>query len=82
MCIRDRLLGLPVGSQHQFVTGTSLAISVCLAAGRDTLLAEQGWDSVAEGLFGAPPIRVVVSDAAHASITKALGFIGLGRNRS
>ena len=76
-----KLLGMPVGSQHQFVTGTSLANSVCLAAGRDALLADQGWDSVNDGLFGAPPIRVVVSDAAHASVTKSLGFIGLGRNR-
>jgi len=76
-----KLLGLPPGAQHQFVTGTSLANSVCLAAGRDALLAEQGWDSVNDGLFGAPPIRVVVSDAAHASVTKSLGFLGLGRNR-
>lgn len=76
-----RLLGLPQDAQHQFVTGTSVANAVCLAAGRDALLAAQGWDSVANGLFGAPPIRVVVSDAAHASVTKALGFLGLGRNR-
>ena len=69
-----KLLGLPPGAQHQFVTGTSLANSVCLAAGRDALLAEQGWDSVNDGLFGAPPIRVVVSDAAHASVTKSLGL--------
>lgn len=76
-----KLLGLPAGSQHQFVTGTSLANSVCLAAGRDALLAAHGWDSVADGLFGAPPLRVVVSNAAHASVTKSLGFIGLGRDR-
>lgn len=76
-----RLLGLPPGAQHQFVTGTSLANSVCIAAGRDALLAQQGWDPVADGLFGAPELRVVVSDAAHASVTKSLGFVGLGRDR-
>lgn len=74
-----RLLGLPDSAQHQFVSGTSAANALCLAAARDRLLADQGWDSVNEGLFGAPELRVVVSNAAHSSVTKALGFVGLGR---
>ena len=74
------LLALPRDSQHQFVSGTSAANAACLAVGRDALLAEAGWDSVANGLFGAPAIRVVVSEAAHSSVTKALGFVGLGRD--
>ncbi len=66
---------------HSFVSGTSVANAVCLAAGRDRLLSDAGWDAVENGLFGAPPLRIVVSDAAHASVTKALGFVGLGRSR-
>lgn len=74
------LFGLPLGSQHQFVSGTSSANAVCLAAGRDRLLHDQGWDCTNDGLIGAPPLRVVVSAAAHSSVTKALGFVGIGRN--
>lgn len=76
-----RLLSLPAASQHQFVTGTSAANALCLAVGRDRLLADAGWDSVNNGLFGAPEIRVVVSEAAHSSVMKALGYVGLGRER-
>ena len=77
-----RLLGLPADSQHQFVTGTSAANALCLAVARDKLLADVGWDSVAQGVFGAPEIRVVVSEAAHSSVVKALGYVGLGRDRA
>jgi glutamate/tyrosine decarboxylase-like PLP-dependent enzyme len=35
----------------------------------------------ADGLFGAPPITVVVGAEAHPSVTKALGLLGLGRKR-
>lgn len=76
----QRMLGLPAGTQHTFVSGTSVANSTCLAAARDRLLADMGHDSVENGLFGAPPFRVVVSEAAHSSVVKALGFVGLGRN--
>ncbi len=77
-----RLLGLPADSQHQFVTGTSAANALCLAVARDKLLADVGWDSVSQGVFGAPEIRVVVSEAAHSSVVKALGYVGLGRDRA
>ena len=75
----SHLFGLPAGVQHQFVSGTSAANALCLAVARDRLLADQGWDAVNDGLFGAPELRVVVSEAAHSSVTKALGFVGLGR---
>ncbi|KYC36439.1 hypothetical protein WA1_42800 [Scytonema hofmannii PCC 7110] len=35
----------------------------------------------ADGLFGAPPITVVVGEEVHPSLLKALGLLGLGRNR-
>lgn len=75
-----QLFGLPSHSQHQFVTGTSAANALCLAAARDRLLFDTGWSVPDDGLIGAPPLRVVVSEAAHSSVTKALGFVGLGRS--
>ncbi len=70
----------PGGSQVTFTSGTSTANIVGLAAGRDRLYHDLGWSSVDEGLGGAPPLRVVVSEAAHSSVAKALGVIGLGRS--
>jgi glutamate/tyrosine decarboxylase-like PLP-dependent enzyme len=35
----------------------------------------------ADGLFGAPELTVVVGDKAHSTVFKALGLIGLGRDR-
>jgi glutamate/tyrosine decarboxylase-like PLP-dependent enzyme len=52
-----------------------------LAAARHALLARAGWDVEADGLFGAPEIRVVVGEEAHPSLFKALGLLGLGRKR-
>jgi glutamate/tyrosine decarboxylase-like PLP-dependent enzyme len=74
------LFGLPAGTQHTFTSGTSMANVAGLAAGRDHLLAGAGHNVVADGLIGAPPIRVVVGQA-HSSVTKALGLIGLGQSR-
>ncbi len=52
-----------------------------LAAARHAVLAAQGWDVEADGLFGAPPITVVIGEEAHPTLIKALGLIGFGRNR-
>ena len=35
----------------------------------------------ADGLFGAPPITVVVGEEAHSTLFKSLGLLGLGRKR-
>jgi glutamate/tyrosine decarboxylase-like PLP-dependent enzyme len=35
----------------------------------------------ADGLFGAPPINVIVGEEVHPTVLKALGVLGLGRNR-
>ncbi len=52
-----------------------------LAAARHALLARQGWDVEARGLFEAPPITVVVGDEVHVSLLKALSLLGFGRAR-
>jgi len=75
------LLGLPSGSGAGFVTGTTMANFSALAAARTALLKRAGWDVEEDGLFGAPPIRVVVGDEVHISVLKALTLLGLGRSR-
>ncbi|MDQ7092078.1 pyridoxal-dependent decarboxylase [Desulfosporosinus sp. PR] len=75
------LLGLPSGTAAGFVSGSSLAILCALAAARNELLLKQGWDVNQDGLFGAPPLRVVVGEQAHSTVFKALSLLGLGRSR-
>ncbi len=72
------LLDLPAGTAAGFVSGTSIATVCGLLAGRNAILQKHGWDASERGLFGAPPIRVVLSAAAHASVDKALSILGMG----
>jgi glutamate/tyrosine decarboxylase-like PLP-dependent enzyme len=64
-----------------FVTGATMANFSALAAARHALLKRAGWNVEADGLFGAPPITVVVGAEAHPTLFKSLGLLGLGRNR-
>ena len=75
------LLHLPAGSGGGFVTGTTLANFTALAAARTALLRRAGWNVEEDGLFGAPPIQVVVGEEVHVSVLKALSMLGFGRNR-
>jgi glutamate/tyrosine decarboxylase-like PLP-dependent enzyme len=75
------LFGLPAGSGAVFVTGAAMANATALTAARDRQLAGAGWDVQADGLFGAPELTVVVGEKAHSTVLKALGMIGLGRER-
>jgi glutamate/tyrosine decarboxylase-like PLP-dependent enzyme len=74
-------LGLPPGTGGGFVTGATVANFTALAAARRAVLAREGWDVEARGLFGAPPITVVVGEEVHVSLLKALAMLGLGRER-
>jgi glutamate/tyrosine decarboxylase-like PLP-dependent enzyme len=76
------LLGLPSGIPGGFVTGATMANATCLAAARDAVLTRHGWDAGRDGLVGAPPVTVVVGAEVHATVRKALGIIGLGRDRA
>jgi glutamate/tyrosine decarboxylase-like PLP-dependent enzyme len=73
--------GLPETTWGAFVTGTTVAHVTTLSAARSQVLSEVGWDSTAQGLFGAPDVSVVVGDEVHPSLIKALGIVGLGRER-
>jgi len=75
------VLGLPAETGVAFVTGATVANASCLAAARDWLLAAQGWDAPNDGLFGAPPIDVVVGERVHSTVSKSLSLVGLGRAR-
>ncbi|QDT73002.1 pyridoxal phosphate-dependent decarboxylase family protein [Lacipirellula limnantheis] len=75
-------LQLPRGAEAMFVGGATVANLCGLAAARDFVLAQSGWDAAADGLIGAPPVTVVVGDQAHSTIAKSLSIIGLGRKRA
>jgi glutamate/tyrosine decarboxylase-like PLP-dependent enzyme len=76
------LLGLPAGTTGGFVTGATMANATCLAAARDAILTRHGWDAAGQGLVGAPPVTVVAGAQAHTTVRKALGLVGLGRDRA
>jgi glutamate/tyrosine decarboxylase-like PLP-dependent enzyme len=75
------LLGLPAGIGGAVVTGATMANFCALAAARHAILERVGWDVEQDGLFGAPPMSVVVGEEVHSSLIKALGMLGLGRSR-
>jgi len=75
------LLAFPIGTSVGFVTGATMANFSGLAAARHAVLERAGWDVEANGLFGAPPITVIVGDEVHVSLLKALSLLGLGRDR-
>jgi glutamate/tyrosine decarboxylase-like PLP-dependent enzyme len=75
------VLKLPAESAGAFVTGATVANFTALAAARHAVLERVGWDVEANGLFGAPPITVIVGGEAHPSLIKALGMLGMGRAR-
>lgn len=74
-------LGLPQTCEGGLVTCATTANFTALAAARHALLARAGWNVLDDGMFGAPPIEVVVGDEVHASILKALSLAGFGKKR-
>ena len=75
------LLGLPADASFGLPSGAGLGNTVGLAAARHAVLAREGWDVEARGLYGAPEISVVIGDEAHATVATALQYLGLGRDR-
>jgi glutamate/tyrosine decarboxylase-like PLP-dependent enzyme len=75
------VLQLPATCGGAFVSGATVANFTALAAARHAVLAQAGWDVEGEGLFGAPPITVIIGAEAHPTLFKALGLLGLGRQR-
>jgi glutamate/tyrosine decarboxylase-like PLP-dependent enzyme len=75
------ILDLPRACSVGFATGATVANFTCLAAARGEVLRKVGWDADAHGLFGAPPISVLIGDDAHTTVFSALQFLGLGHDR-
>lgn len=75
------LLGLPAEASVGFVTGATVANFVCLAAARSEVLHRVGWDVEGDGMFGAPPITVLIGADAHATVFSGLKYLGLGARR-
>lgn len=72
------LLRLPAECSVGFVTGGQMANFTCLAAARDEVLRQVGWDVEADGLLGAPRVTVVLKEGVHSTVLRALRFLGLG----
>ncbi len=75
------ILGLPGDAVTGFVSGASMGNLVGLAAARTHLLKRTGYDVEAQGMFGAPPIRIVAGGEVHSSLMKMVGILGFGRDR-
>jgi len=73
-------LHLPADASYAFVTGCQMAHTTALAAARHAVLAQKGWDVEAQGLQGAPVIRVLANSHHHSSVTRALRLLGLGND--
>jgi glutamate/tyrosine decarboxylase-like PLP-dependent enzyme len=72
-------LALPAGACGALVTGAMSANFVALAAARSHVLDAAGWDVERQGLFQAPPVRVLVGHERHETIDKAVRLLGLGK---
>ncbi len=72
------VLRLPPETSVGFVTGATIANFVCLSAARLTVLRRAGWDVAEKGVFGAPPITLLIGDDAHPTVYAVLQFLGFG----
>ena len=74
-------LNLPRESAVGFGTSATACTMVAIAAARRALLSRKGWDFDADGLIGAPEVKVVISEMAHITVKKALRVLGFGMKR-
>ena len=76
------LLQLPEDASVGYVTGGQMANWTALAAARDHVLRQHGWDVEADGLQGAPEVTVVAGSERHATIDTSVRYLGLGAERT
>ncbi len=72
------LLGIPRTASFAFVTGCQMAHTTALAAARHKLLRDRGWDVEAQGLAGAPPLRILTTQNRHESMLRSARLLGIG----
>jgi glutamate/tyrosine decarboxylase-like PLP-dependent enzyme len=76
-----QLLHIPAHASFGLVTGGQGANTVALAAARHHVLRQAGWDVEANGLIGAPALRVVASEERHVTVDRSLRLLGIGAAR-
>jgi glutamate/tyrosine decarboxylase-like PLP-dependent enzyme len=72
------LLGLPKSASFAFVTGCQMAHTTALAAARNKLLRDRGWDVERLGLAGAPQLRILTTESRHESMMRSARLLGIG----
>jgi len=75
------ILDLPKQSKIGFGTSATACGLAMLAVARRTLLKRKGWDIDADGLIGAPEVKLLVSETIHITVKKAAKLLGFGLNR-
>ena len=75
------LFRLPRAWSGVFTSGATMANFTGLAAGRRWWAAQHGADVEEDGLAGLPPVPVLGGGYVHASATKALAMLGIGRRQ-
>ena len=78
LALLRELFHLPPSQQGVFVSGATTANLVGLALGREWVNRQRGIDVVQDGLYGAPPVKVLSAEP-HSSTYKALSILGMGR---
>lgn len=73
-----QVLHLPAEASFALVTGCQLAHVTCLAAARHQVLRDHGHHVERDGLFAAPPIRILTSTELHATVNRAVRLLGCG----
>jgi len=74
------VLHLPAEASFALVTGCQMAHVTCLAAARHQVLRDRGHDVERDGLFAAPPIRILTGDQLHATVNRAARLLGMGES--
>jgi glutamate/tyrosine decarboxylase-like PLP-dependent enzyme len=72
------LFGLPAGTSVGFPTGCTMGHMTALAAARNHLLADRGWNVERDGLRNAPELDIIVGAQYHMTIDLALRYLGFG----
>jgi glutamate/tyrosine decarboxylase-like PLP-dependent enzyme len=72
------LFQLPETTIAGYVSGSSMSILCGLAAARYRNFERLGWDINRKGFEAAPRLRVVASEQAHGTVSKAIALLGIG----
>jgi glutamate/tyrosine decarboxylase-like PLP-dependent enzyme len=72
------LFGLPSECSFAFTTGCQLAHVTALTVARHAVLEQVDWNVGRDGLYGAPPIRILTSSNRHNTLDAAVRYVGMG----